>query len=377
GRTCHAAIVSRELGIPCIVGAGDATKKLLDDILVTVDATRGVVYEGKVLEEDEKDKKNSSDGELSQEVINYLSPITGTKIYMNLGEPQFINRYKDLPFDGIGLMRTEFIFNNVIGTHPMYLLKKGEGDLFIQKLAEGITKVAQEIYPKRLVVRMSDFRTNEFRGLEGGDEVEPIENNPMIGWRGAARYISPEYEEGFRLECKAMKKVRDEYNLNNVTAMLPFVRTVNDVEEVLKIMASEGLKRSKDFDIYLMAEVPSNIFMADELSKLVDGFSIGSNDLTQLIMGADRDSGILSRMGYFDERNIAIKRAIEQLINVAHKNDTTVSICGQGPSIYPEFAEFLVRKGIDSISVNPDTVSYTRKMVAAVEKRILLDNTRK
>jgi len=377
GRTCHAAIVSRELGIPCIVGAGDATELLEDGKFVTVDATRGVVYEGKVMEEDDTEESKESAGAISQEVINYLAPTTGTKIYMNLGEPQFINRYKNLPFDGIGLMRTEFIFNNVIGTHPMHLLEKGEGDLFIKKLAEGITKVAQEIYPKRLVVRMSDFRTNEFRGLEGGDEVEPVENNPMIGWRGAARYISPEYEEGFRLECKAMRKVRQEYNLTNVTAMLPFVRTVNDVEKVLEIMESEGLKRSKDFDIYLMAEVPSNIFMAEEFSKLVDGFSIGSNDLTQLIMGADRDSGILSRMGYFDERNPAIKKAIEHLIEVAHENDTTVSICGQGPSIYPEFAEFLVKKGIDSISVNPDTVSYTRKMVASVEKKILLNNARK
>ena len=378
GRTCHAAIVSRELGIPCIVGAGDATELLKDGKVVTVDATRGVVYEGEVMEEDDSnDNKEKNEAVISQEVINYLSPTTGTKIYMNLGEPQFINRYKDLPFDGIGLMRTEFIFNNVIGTHPMHLLKKGEGDLFIKKLAEGITKVAQEVYPKRLVVRMSDFRTNEFRGLEGGDEVEPLENNPMIGWRGAARYISPEYKEGFKLECKAMRKVREEYNLTNVTAMLPFVRTVNDVEEVLKIMKSEGLERSKDFDIYLMAEVPSNIFMAEEFSKLVDGFSIGSNDLTQLIMGADRDSGILSRMGYFDERNPAIKKAIEHLIDVAHENDTTVSICGQGPSIYPEFAEFLVRKGIDSISVNPDTVSYTRKLVASVEQKILLNNARK
>ena len=377
GRTCHAAIVSRELGIPCIVGAGDATELLEDGKVVTVDATRGVVYEGEVMEEDESEEEKETGGTISQEVINYLAPTTGTKIYMNLGEPQFINRYKNLPFDGIGLMRTEFIFNNVIGTHPMHLLEKGEGDLFIKKLAEGITKVAQEIYPKRLVVRMSDFRTNEFRGLEGGDEVEPVENNPMIGWRGAARYISPEYEEGFRLECKAMRKVRQEYNLTNVTAMLPFVRTVNDVEQVLKIMESEGLKRSKDFDIYLMAEVPSNIFMAEEFSKLVDGFSIGSNDLTQLIMGADRDSGILSRMGYFDERNPAIKKAIKHLIEVAHENDTTVSICGQGPSIYPEFAEFLVKQGIDSISVNPDTVSYTRKMVASVEKKILLNNARK
>ena len=379
GRTCHAAIVSRELGIPCIVGAGDATNNLTDDMEVTVDATRGVVYEGNVLNDDKKDKgkDNQSQQELSSELINQLAPITGTKIYMNLGEPQFINRYKDLSFDGIGLMRTEFIFNNVIGTHPIYLLEKGEGDLFVRELADGITRVAQEIYPKKLVVRMSDFRTNEFRGLKGGEEVEPKENNPMLGWRGVARYISPEYEEGFRLECKAMRKVREEYNLTNVSAMLPFVRTVEDVEKVLEIMRSEGLERNKDFDIYLMAEVPSNIFMADEFSKLVDGFSIGSNDLTQLIMGADRDSGILNRMGYFDERNPAIKRAIKHLIKVAHENNITVSICGQGPSIYPEFAEFLVRQGIDSISVNPDTVNYTRKLVASEKKKMILDQHRK
>ncbi len=294
---------------------------------------------------------------------------------MNLGEPQIIDQYRELPFDGIGLMRTEFIFNNVIGTHPIYLLENGEGDLFINELADGITRVAQTIYPRPLIVRMSDFRTNEFRGLKGGEKVEPEENNPMIGWRGAARYISPEYKEGFRLECRAMKKVRDEYNLINVHAMLPFVRTVNDVIEVKKILASEGLQRSKDFKLYLMAEVPANIFMAQELSQLVDGFSIGSNDLTQLIMGADRDSGILSRMGYFDERNPAIKRAIKQLIKTAHKNDTTVSICGQGPSVYPEFAEFLVKEGIDSVSVNPDTVNYTRRMVASVEQKMLLKNT--
>ncbi|MFW5979786.1 MAG: phosphoenolpyruvate synthase [Halanaerobiales bacterium] len=376
GRTCHAAIVSRELGIPCIVGSGDATKILEDNMQVTVDATRGIVYEGEVLVDNEEEvKETTSQNSLSQEDLAYLAPVTGTKIYMNLGEPQIIDQYRELPFDGIGLMRTEFIFNNVIGTHPIYLLENGEGDLFINELADGITRVAQTIYPRPLIVRMSDFRTNEFRGLKGGEKVEPEENNPMIGWRGAARYISPEYKEGFRLECRAMKKVRDEYNLINVHAMLPFVRTVNDVIEVKKILASEGLQRSKDFKLYLMAEVPANIFMAQELSQLVDGFSIGSNDLTQLIMGADRDSGILSRMGYFDERNPAIKRAIKQLIKTAHKNDTTVSICGQGPSVYPEFAEFLVKEGIDSVSVNPDTVNYTRRMVASVEQKMLLKNT--
>ncbi len=375
GRTCHAAIVSRELGIPCIVGSEDATSNLKDGMEVTVDATRGVVYQGSVLKKDRAETQEKSDSYQSGSV-NISPPVTGTKIYMNLGEPGLIDKYKNLSFDGIGLMRTEFIFTNMIKAHPMYLLQQGKEDLFIDKLAEGISQVAQAIYPRQLVVRLSDFRTNEFRGLEGGDEVEPVENNPMIGWRGVARYISPTYEEGFRLECQAMNRVRNEYNLNNVVAMLPFVRTTWEVERVLKIMAAEGLERNKSFKVWLMAEVPSVIFMADEFSRLVDGFSIGSNDLTQLIMGADRDSGILSQMGYFDERDPAIKRAIKELIRAAHENDITVSICGQGPSLYPEFAEFLVKEGIDSISVNPDTVEYTRRLVAGVEHKIILNNLR-
>ena len=213
GRTCHAAIVSRELGIPCIVGAKDASQILKEDMEITVDATRGVVYEGIVLQEEQKDDKvlTASSGVIDENIIHQLAPITATKIYMNLGEPSIIGRYKDLPFDGIGLMRTEFIFSNMIGAHPMYLVKTGQGQLLIDKMSEGIMMVAQEIYPRPIVVRLSDFRTNEFRGLKGGEEVEPIENNPMIGWRGVSRYISPDYEEGFRLECRALKKVREEY----------------------------------------------------------------------------------------------------------------------------------------------------------------------
>jgi len=378
GRTCHAAIVSRELGIPCIVGAKDASQILEEDMDITVDATRGVVYEGIVLQEEQKDDKvlTASSGVIDENIIHQLAPITATKIYMNLGEPSIIGRYKDLPFDGIGLMRTEFIFSNMIGAHPMYLVKTGQGQLLIDKMSEGIMMVAQEIYPRPIVVRLSDFRTNEFRGLKGGEEVEPIENNPMIGWRGVSRYISPDYEEGFRLECRALKKVREEYGLTNVWAMLPFVRTTWELEKVKEIMAEEGLVQDNSFKIWIMAEVPSVVFEAEEFAQMVDGFSIGSNDLTQLVMGADRDSGILNNMGYFDERNTAVKRAISILIKAAHKYGKTISICGQGPSQYPEFAEFLVQEGIDSISVNPDTVAYTRRLVATVEQRIILNKIR-
>lgn len=382
GRTCHAAIVSRELGIPCIVGAKEATKVLKEGMEITVDAKRGVVYEGIVLQDEEKvsereaNVKVTGPAPVSEDLVYQLAPITATKIYMNLGEPSIIGRYKNLPFDGIGLMRTEFIFTNLIGAHPMYLVKTGQGKFMIDKLAEGITMVAQEIYPKPVVVRLSDFRTNEFRGLKGGDEVEPIEANPMIGWRGVSRYISPAYEEGFRLECRAMKKVRDEFGLENVWAMLPFVRTTWELKRVKEIMAEEGLVQDKGFKIWIMAEVPSVVFQAEEFAQMVDGFSIGSNDLTQLIMGADRDSGILNNMGYFDERNEAVKRAISILIKAAHKYGKTISICGQGPSQYPEFAEFLVQEGIDSMSVNPDTVAYTRRLVATVEQRMILNKIR-
>lgn len=381
GRTCHAAIVSRELQIPCIVGSKKATKTLKTGDIVTVDATRGIVFEGEVLKEDKKEEavnNNSSNSTIAnlEELRSLFAPTTATKIYMNLGEPELIEKYKSLPFDGIGLMRTEFIFTNMIGAHPMYLVKTGQGDLMIEKLSEGISKVAQAIFPKNLVVRMSDFRTNEFRGLKGGDEVEPIEANPMIGWRGVSRYISPEYEEGFRLECRAMRKVREEYGLTNVIAMLPFVRTPEELKVVKGIMAEEGLVQSKNFKIWIMAEVPSVVLQAEEFAELVDGFSIGSNDLTQLVMGADRDSGILNNMGYFDERNDAVKIALKTIINAANKKGITCSICGQGPSQYPELAEFLVECGITSMSVNPDTVEYTRRLVASVEQKIILRKLR-
>ena len=371
GRTCHAAIVSRELGIPCIVGTKDGSEKLKEGETVTVDATRGVVYKGAVNLSSDNDKHNPAAQTGGRAPVAEYAPVTGTKIYMNCGDSSVIGKYAHLPFDGIGLMRTEFIFN-ALGVHPMHLLRQGRGEELITAMSESISTVASAIFPRPLVCRLSDFRTNEFRGLEGGEEVEPIENNPMIGWRGVSRYISPAYEEGFRLECKAIKRVRDEFGLINVWVMLPFVRTTWELDQVKEILASEGLVQNKSFKIWIMAEVPAVVFQADEFAKRVDGFSIGSNDLTQLVMGVDRDSGTLNTMGYFDERDPAVQTAIGQLIAAAHRHGITCSICGQGPSLYPDFAEFLVKAGIDSMSVNPDTVSYTRRLVAGVEQRLLL-----
>ncbi len=375
GMTCHAAIVSRELGIPCIVGTGNATKLLVTDKDYTVDAKNGVVYEGLLEEAISKPSVPSAVGIEAPTVFAEPPPITATKVYMNLGVPEKIEDYKNLPFDGIGLMRVEFIMASYIGEHPNYLLESGQAEKFINKMAEGIAQVARAIQPRPVVVRFSDFKTNEYRQLKGGEKYEPAEDNPMLGWRGVSRYISPQYEKAYRLECKAIKKVRDEWGLKNVWVMLPFVRCTWEVEECLRILKEEGLERSRDFKVWLMAEVPSIIFMADEFSNLCDGFSIGSNDLTQLILGTDRDSAILPAIDsrYFDERDPAVKRAIAHLIKVAHEKGVTVSICGQAPSVYPEFTEFLVRHGIDSVSVNPDVVIQTRKLVASIEQKILLE----
>lgn len=369
GMTAHAAIVSRELGVPCIVGTKKATEVLKSGQDVSVDGSLGLIYEG-IIEEEKAEAKAGAVSATA--VVANAVPITGTKVYMNLGEPDKADEYKDLPFDGIGLMRIEFIIADWVGEHPLALIEQGRSQVFVDKLAEGIAKVAGAIYPRPIVVRMSDFKSNEYAALKGGEKYEPKENNPMIGWRGVSRYISPEYEPGFRLECKAMKKVRDEMGLKNVWVMLPFVRTTWEVEKAIKIMKEEGLERGKDFKLWFMAEVPSIILLADEFSKLCDGFSIGSNDLTQLTLGADRDSGILGNLGYFDERDPSVLRSIAHLIRVAHENDVTVSICGQAPSVYPEVTRFLVENGIDSISVNPDTVITTKKLVASVEQKLIL-----
>ncbi len=372
GMTSHAAIVSRELGIPAVVGTREGTKVIRTGTVVTVDGSRGVVYKGRVALEKRAEAEVPGVTGIPREYLDQLFPVTATRIYMNLGEPDAIDRYKHLPFDGIGLMRIEFIISDWVGYHPMYLYEQGRGQEFVDKLAEGIARVASAIYPRPVVVRFSDFKTNEYKGLKGGEKYEPDERNPMLGWRGVSRYIHPHYEPAFRLEVRAIRKVREEMGFKNVWVMLPFVRTTWEVERALRIMEEEGLGRGKDFKIWLMAEVPSIVLLAGEFAKLVDGFSIGSNDLTQLVLGVDRDSPLLAEMGYFDERDPAVLKAIEILIKEAHRHGATVSICGQAPSVYPEIVEFLVSRGIDSISVNPDAVISTRRMVASIERKIMM-----
>ncbi len=368
GMTCHASIVSRELGIPCIVGTKSrgeaATTAIKDGIDVTVDATNGVVYEG-IIESAKKPEAAAS------VVAAETFPVTGTKIYMNLGDPELAEKYSVLPCDGIGLMREEFIWTTYIHEHPLYLIKTGHPEKVVDQLAEGFRQVCQAMAPRPVTLRFSDFKSSEYRDLKGGDEFEPYEPSALLGWRGASRYYDPKYIEAFKLEIKAVRKVREEFGLKNLHVMIPFCRSVEECEKVTNLMAQEGLSRGKDFKVWLMAEIPANIILADQFNKYVDGYSIGSNDLTMLTLGCDRDNDTVSHI--FDERNLAVRRAIKHLIEVAHKDGKTVSICGQAPSVYPEFAEFLVKNGIDSMSVNPDTVKFTKKMVAQVEQRIMLD----
>ena len=372
GVTSHAAIVSRELNIPCVVGTETATQVMKTGKQYTVDSRNGIIYEG-VLQQAVQPAVTS--GAATAMVVQAAdpAPVTATKIYMNLAIPEKIEEYKNLPFQGIGLMRTEFIFASYIGEHPLYLVETGQSQKLVDKFAEGVATVARAVQPRPVVVRFSDFKTNEYRDLKGGNKYEIVEENPMLGWRGCSRYISKWYEKAFRLECQSIKKCRTEWGLKNVYVMLPMVRTVWEAKKVLEIMKEEGLERSRDFKVWFMAETPSIAIMADEFSKLVDGFSIGSNDLTQGILMIDRDSERLGQMGYFDERDPAVKRIIAHLIKVAHENGCTVSICGEGPSNLPDFAEFLVRVGIDSISVNNDTVVTTIQNVAAVEQKIVLE----
>jgi pyruvate,water dikinase len=369
GITSHAAIVSRELAIPCVVGTETATEVMKPGKEYTVDARNGIIYEGLLREATEA--KSEAAGAVA--VVANSVPVTATKIYMNLGVPEKIDDYKDLPFEGIGLMRTEFILASAIGEHPLHFVETGQGQKFVDKLAEGVATVARAIQPRPVVVRLSDFKTNEYRDLKGGEKYEINEENPMLGWRGCSRYISKWYQEAFRLECQAIKKCRTEWGLKNVWVMLPMVRTLWEAEKVLDIMKEEGLERSRDFKVWFMAETPSIAIMADKFSKMVDGYSIGSNDMTQGILMIDRDSERLGQMGYFDERDPAVKRIIAHLIKVAHENGCTVSICGEGPSNLPDFAEFLVRAGIDSISVNNDAIIATKKHVASVEQKIILE----
>jgi pyruvate,water dikinase len=379
GRTCHAAIVSRELGLPAIVGTQTGTEALKTGQLVTVSCAEGesgYVYEGKL--EFTLDRFDISD--LAQ---------PRTKIMLNLGNPDEAFRLSFLPNSGVGLARMEFIINHSIKIHPLALLnfesledqnvknKIGEltqgyekkPDFFVDKLAQGVATIAAAFFPKEVIVRMSDFKTNEYAELLGGKPFEPHEENPMLGFRGASRYYDPKYRDGFRLECLAMKRVREIMGLTNLKLMIPFCRTLDEGKKVIAEMEKHGLKRGdQGLEVYMMCEIPSNIILANEFSDIFDGFSIGSNDLTQLVLGVDRDSEIVAPI--FDERNEAVKRMILQVIQAAQAKGRKIGICGQAPSDYPEFARFLVENRIDSISLNPDVVIKTTRDILNIERSL-------
>ena len=367
GRTCHAAIVSRELGIPCVVGTNDGTKKITNGKKITVacEGESGNVYEGAL-----KYKVTKTS------LKNIKRP--KSKIMMNLANPEIAFETSFIPNDGVGLARLEFIINAYIQAHPLALLNynkledehlkeeidkltpgyKNKADFFVDKLAEGVGMIAAAFYPKDVIVRLSDFKSNEYANLLGGEYYEPLEDNPMIGWRGASRYYDPKYRDAFALECKAMKKVRDGMGLKNLKLMIPFCRTVEEGKKVLAEMKKHGLVRGKDgLEVYVMCEIPSNVILGEEFCKIFDGFSIGSNDLTQLMLGVDRDSELVRHV--FDERNEAVKIMVEKIVAIGKKQKRKVGICGQAPSDYPEFARFLDKIGIDSMSLNPDTVIKT------------------
>ena len=376
GRTCHAAIVSRELGLPAIVGTENGTEILKDDQAVTVSCAEGetgFVYQG-LLKFD-----------VQQIKLHDLSR-PQTQVMMNVGNPEEAFRLSSLPNDGVGLAREEFIISNYIKVHPLALLDydriedralreqiaqltigyDDKPQFFVDKLAQGVAMIGAAFYPKDVVVRLSDFKTNEYANLIGGKAYEPVEENPMIGFRGASRYYNPRYQAGFALECRAMKKVRDEMGLSNVKLMVPFCRTVEEGRRVLEEMEKHGLKRGVNgLQVYVMCEIPSNVILANEFAEIFDGFSIGSNDLTQLVLGVDRDSAIVAHV--FDERNPAVKNMIASVIQAAKSKGKKIGICGQAPSDYPEFAAFLVELGIDSISLNPDAVLKTTVKILEIE----------
>ncbi len=379
GRTCHAAIVSRELGIPCVVGTGDATEKIKDKIPVTVSCAEGddgYVYDG-ILEF----KVNKTD-------VKDL-PRPKTKIMMNIGSPDHAFQYSMIPNDGVGLAREEFIIDSHIRIHPLALLHfdlikdkktrdvieeltkgyENKAEYFIDKLAEGVAILGAAFFPKDVIIRFSDFKTNEYANLIGGKQFEPEENNPMIGWRGASRYYSDEYREAFKLECIALKKVRDEMGITNVKAMIPFCRDLTEAKKVLAIMEEVGLKQGENgFEVYVMIEIPSNVILAEQFADLFDGFSIGSNDLTQLTLGVDRDNHTVAHV--YDENNEAVKQLIRSVIKTAKQKGVKIGLCGQAPSDYPEFARFLVEEGIDSISLAPDTIVKTTIDIKKTEEKL-------
>ncbi|KRK86722.1 phosphoenolpyruvate synthase [Levilactobacillus koreensis JCM 16448] len=373
GMTCHAAIVSREMQIPCIVGTGSkgaaATDAMKDGDIVTVDAKNGIVYNGKV--EALLKKPNAENQAGGQVVAAETFAPTATGVMMNLGDPDLADKYSTLPADGIGLMREEFIWTSFIHEHPLYLIEQGHPEKVVDMLAEGVSKVARAMAPRPVVLRLSDFKSSEYRNLKGGEKYEPNEPADLLGWRGASRYYDPKYIEAFKLELEAVKKVRNDFGLKNLNVMIPFVRKVEEAQKITEIMKNQGLVRNADFKVYMMAEIPSNIILADKFNEFVDGYSIGSNDLTMLLLGCDRNNDTVSPL--FDERNLAVKRAIRHLIKTAHKDGRTVSICGQAPSEFPDFTNFLIQSGIDYVSVNPDMVKETKRNVAHFEQRIMLD----
>lgn len=372
GMTCHAAIVSRELGIPCVVGTGEATRKLRDGEIVTVDATRGVVLEGARASVPKGEPTTAaSDGQGASAVR--AAAVTGTQILVNLSEPSQVARVKDLPVDGVGLLRAELmVLEALAGDHPRTMLEEGRGDEFVARMAEGLTTFAAGFAPRPVTYRTIDFRTNEFSGLRGGERFEPHESNPMIGYRGALRYTRE--PDVFALELAALRQVWDA-GLRNLHVMLPFVRSTRELSRCRELIAQSGLLDLAGFELWVMAEVPSVLFNLREYAALgVTGISIGSNDLTQLLLGADRDNEVLAET--FDERDPAVTAYLRELIPRARGLGLRTSICGQAPSVHPEYAELLVRAGIDAISVSVDVVDRTRALVAAAEQRVLLDAAR-
>jgi len=354
GRTCHAAIVSRELGIPCVVGTGDATQKLKSGQVVTVDGSRGKVYEGKIAAKVME----------SAEPASKVKIKTITRVYVNLAQPELAENIAARDVDGVGLLRAEFMIAQ-IGEHPRHMIKEERGGEFVSKLAHGLVTFARAFNPRPVVYRTTDFKTNEYRNLKGGQKYEESEENPMLGYRGCSRYIKE--LDVFKLEIEAIKNVRKQYK--NLWVMIPFVRTVDEMASVKGLLANEGLRQSPDFKLWMMVEVPSNVFLIDKFLDIgIDGISIGSNDLTQLILGIDRDSQKLAEQ--FDERNEAVLMALERVIKATAKRGVTSSICGQAPSVYPELTEKLVGWGITSVSVNPDVLEKTRGIIAAAERRL-------
>jgi pyruvate,water dikinase len=377
GRTCHAAIIARELGVPAVVGCGDATDVLKDGTLVTVSCAEG--DEGKIY-----------DGLLETEVTEVARgelPKLPLKIMMNVGNPQLAFDFQSIPNSGVGLARLEFIINNNIGVHPRAILEYPNIDadlkkavesvarghaspkaFYVDKLAEGIATIAAAFWPKKVIVRLSDFKSNEYKKLIGGSRYEPDEENPMLGFRGAARYLAADFAEAFEMECQAMKRVRNDMGLTNVEIMVPFVRTLGQAEKVIGLLGKNGLVRGEnDLRVIMMCEVPSNAILAEQFLDYFDGFSIGSNDLTQLTLGLDRDSGMELLAADFDERDPAILALLEKVIATCLAKGKYVGICGQGPSDHPDFAEWLMKQGIESISLNPDSVIDTWQLLAAAQ----------